>query len=337
MAREFPTGPIAAALALFSLGVTLSVSTAPLPESEPWAWQQVARFGGAAVRGAQVFTIGDAACVVSGMPDSCVPHHEVWRYTAADNTWTRMSDFPGTPVIEGVGFSVGSVGYVCLGNVNVTPDRVPEFWQYDPAADVWTRKPDFPGAARSGCVAGAIGQKAYSFGGYADGLTKEVWEYDPQTDAWTRKADFPGQARAYAVDLALGGNGYVAFSLLRYAQPMPLVKDVWEYNPANGAWTQRGEFGGTAWSMATGFVLGPYIYFGFGSNSATRSVGDVWSATRASGPVAKEAVERWFEQIAVRFGWSSSPSFSSVCVPRLDLAGKASTSRRRGRSSSCSS
>ena len=322
---------LALSLALTGIALSLAVVATPLPDSTPGSWQQVARFGGVAVRGAQAFTLGDAAYVVSGMTDRCIPHHEVWRYTAADNTWTRMSDFPGTPVIEGAGFSIGNVGYVCLGNVNVTPDRVSEFWQYDSAADTWTRKADFPGAARSGCAAVTIGLKAYVFGGYstallneiweydqetdawtrkgdcpgagrflpfgfaadgkayfgtggtADGLSQDVWEYDPAADAWTRRADFPGQARSYTIGLSAGGKGYVAFGLLGYTQPMPLVKDVWEYDPQSDTWAPRTAFGGAARSMATGFVLGSDIYYGLGADSLSRNVPDIWRMRPAAG------------------------------------------------------
>jgi N-acetylneuraminic acid mutarotase len=324
MSRRSLVSPVGALLALFCLGASLSLAATPLSEPQPWVWQQVARFGGTAVRGAQVFTIGDTAYTVSGMPDSCIPHHEVWKYDSVANSWTRTSDYPGTPIIEGVGFSIGGTGYVCLGVVNVTPDRVAEFWQFDPQTNTWTRKADFPGAARSGCVAVTIGRKAYVFGGYstallneiweydqetdawtrkadcpgngrflpagfaigdrayfgtgstADGMSKDIWEYDPQADTWSRKADFPGEARAYAIGLSAGGKGYVVFGLLRYAQPMPLVRDIWEYDPASDAWTQRGEFAGPARSMATGFVLGSDIYFGLGNNSSGRNLGDVW-------------------------------------------------------------
>ncbi len=332
MSGRFDARRGALLIALCCLSVSLPLAATSLPEPEAGVWQQVARFGGTAVRGAQVFAIGDAAYVVSGMTDRSIPHHEVWRYAAADNAWTRMSDFPGTPVIEGVGFSIGGVGYVCLGNVNVTPDRVSEFWQYDPAADAWIRKADFPGAARSGCVAVTVGRKAYVFGGYstallseiweyaqetdawtrkadcpgagrflpfgfaaggraffgtggtADGLSQDIWEYDPTADTWTRRADFPGQARSYTIGLSTGGKGYVAFGLLAYTQPMPLVRDVWEYDPASDTWTQRADFGGVARSMATGFVLGPDIYFGLGANSLPRNVGDVWRMRPADAP-----------------------------------------------------
>ncbi len=317
-------------VALFCLYASLSLAAAPPAEPEPGVWQQVARFGGTAVRGAQAFTIGDAAYVVSGMPDSSIPHHEVWRYDAGDNVWTRMNDFPGTPVIEGVGFSIGNVGYVCLGAVNVTLDRVSEFWQYDPAADTWSRKADFPGGARSGCVAVTIGRKAYVFGGYSDHLVREIWEYDqetdvwarkadcpgegrflpfgfaangrayfgagsaetgmaqdvwqydPQADEWSRRADFPGQARAYPVGLSLGGKGYIAFGLLQYVEPLPLVRDVWRYDPATDAWAQLADFGGQARIMTTGFVLGSDLYYGLGNNTSVRNVGDVWRMRPAS-------------------------------------------------------
>jgi hypothetical protein len=36
-----------------------------------------------------------------------------------------MGDYPGTPIIEGVGFWIGAIGYACLGTVNVPPDRRP--------------------------------------------------------------------------------------------------------------------------------------------------------------------------------------------------------------------
>lgn len=309
---------------LFCLSASLPLVAAPLAEPSPGVWQEAARFAGTAVRGAQVFAIGDAAYVVSGMANDCIPHRQVWRYSGADNTWTRMHDFPGTPVIEGVGFSIGVTGYVCLGNVNVTNDRVAEFWQYDPAADAWTRKADFPGAARSGCVAVTIDRKAYVFGGYSDhllgeiweydqetdvwarkedcpgesrflpfafaakgkayfgagsaetGMTQDVWQYDPQANEWSRKADFPGQARAYAVGLSVGSKGYVAFGLLKYADPMPLVRDVWEYSAPGDAWTQLADYAGTARIMTTGFVLESGLYYGLGNDSRMRNVGDVW-------------------------------------------------------------
>ncbi len=311
-------------LVLVCLSVTLSLAAAPQSEPQPGVWQEVARFSGSPVRGAQVFTIGGAAYVVSGMPDSCIPHHEVWRYTAADNAWTRMHDFPGTPIIEGVGFSIGNTGYVCLGNVNVTDNRVTEFWQYGPAADAWTRKADFPGAARSGCVVVTIGRKAYVFGGYstahlseiweydqeadawnrksdcpgggrflpfafavggrayigtgsgAGGVLQDVWEYDPSSDSWSRMADFPGQPRAYAVGLSVGSKGYLAFGLLQYAQPLPLVRDVWQYDPALDAWIRLPDSGAQARIMTTGFVLGSDLSFGLGNNASVRNVGDVW-------------------------------------------------------------
>jgi hypothetical protein len=124
--------PVSVLLILSCLCASLPLAAAPLSEPDPWVWQQVASFGSLPVRGAQVFTIGDAAYVVSGMPDSCIPRREVWKYDSVANSWTRMGDYPGTPIIEGVGFSIGDMGYICLGNVNVTPDAMAEFWQYNP-------------------------------------------------------------------------------------------------------------------------------------------------------------------------------------------------------------
>lgn len=239
----------------------------------------------------------------------------------------------GTPVIEGVGFSIADVGYVCVGNTNVAPEhRVQEVWEYDPLEDSWTRKADFPGAGRSGCTAVTIGAKAYVLGGYsdtylgetweydpaldvwtqksgcpgggrfmpcafaagdriyvgtgsgADGVLADFWEYDPASDTWTRKADLPGQPRAYAIGVSIADKGYVGLGVSQFVQPLPLMRDVWQYDPEADAWSQVADFVGQPRIMTSAFALGQDLYVGPGSNANSRNVGDVWRVRPAANP-----------------------------------------------------
>jgi N-acetylneuraminic acid mutarotase len=251
------------------------------PAIRPLAWRQVAAFGGPALRGAMTFTIGNAAYVVSGMGDDSIPQRQVWKYEATVDGWSRMRDYPGTPIIEGVGFAIGQAGYVCLGNTNDSTGAVAECWQYDAASDQWTRKGDFPGAARSGCIAVTIGPKAYIFGGFstAHGNEKEMWEYDPQTDVWTKKTDCPGEGRFMPAAFAIGDRGYFGTGRIAgsgYAGS----RDFWEYDPQADAWTRKADFPGAARGYAVGAAVSNrgYVCFGILNISPTilDLVKDVW-------------------------------------------------------------
>jgi N-acetylneuraminic acid mutarotase len=191
---------------------------------------------------------------------------------AAANTWTQKTDFGGTTIDFGVGFSIGVKGYVGLG---YDGSNLQTFWKYDPTANTWTQLANFTGAARASAVGFSIGSKGYvglgadtSYNNYND-----FYEYDPSANSWTAKTSFPGTARASAVGFSIGTKGYVGTggrktSLLGSTT---YYQDFYEYNPSTNSWTAKTSFTGSARGGAVGFSIGNKGYVGTGNYGTTSS------------------------------------------------------------------
>jgi N-acetylneuraminic acid mutarotase len=179
----------------------------------------------------------------------------------AQDTWTQKANFGGTERFLGVGFSIGSKGYVGTGAPDTT-QFLKDFWEYDPITNAWTQKADFGGTARYGAVGFSIGSKGYVGTGRDTTFqsVKDFWEYDPITNAWTQKADFGGTATVYAVGFSIGSRGYVGTGA---AFPHN-SKDFWEYDPSTNTWTQKAHVGGAGRVFAVGFSIGSRGYIGTG-------------------------------------------------------------------------
>jgi N-acetylneuraminic acid mutarotase len=268
--------PIKLSLFLLALfGIACSPKTEaddPTPtEPQAWEWRQIATFGGQAQRGSMAFAIDNAAYVVSGMGSNFIPHNECWKYDASADAWTGQAAFPGTSVIEGVGFAIAQKGYLCLGSTNGSAGAVNALWEYDPAADRWTQKAAFPGTARSGSVALVINQKAYVLAGSGSlGSEKDVWEYDPAADRWTRKSDFPGAGRFLPAGFVVNNRGYIGTGVLG-GPPFIAANNLWEYDPAADSWLRKADFPGTARGYALGFSVGGKGYMGLGMTNIDSS------------------------------------------------------------------
>jgi uncharacterized protein (TIGR02145 family) len=229
------------------------------------------------------FTVPGAAYVISGMTQSFVPNHQCWKFDGTANTWVRKADFPGTPIIEGAGFSIGTKGYVGLGSDN-TPTLggfQSALWEYDTTLDTWSQKAPFPGTVRSGVATTVINQKAYVFGGgtWLNGVsntTGELWEYDPATNAWTQKASCPGGGRFMPMAFTVGSKGYFGMGKDNGAVS---PRDLYEYDPIANTWTPKQDYPGAARAYAIGMSLGNKGYVGMGdiSSNGTDLAKDVWA------------------------------------------------------------
>lgn len=193
------------------------------------------------------------------------------------DTWTRKSDFGGVARSHTIGFSIGSKGYLGLGN-NGSLGNSNELWEYDQATDTWTQKADFPGGARISSTAFSIGSKGYVGLGAQTVRHKDFYEYNPSSNSWTKLNDFGGDARSSAVSFTIGNKAYVgtgdsgvtAFGRIIH------FSDFWEYNPATDVWTKKADFsGGTRW-RAVGFSIAGKGYIGTGTSSASDK-NDFWA------------------------------------------------------------
>lgn len=189
----------------------------------------------------------------------------------SQGTWTQKSDFGGVGRSHGVGFSIGTKGYIGMGvDATAFPGSAKkDFWEWDQASNAWTQKPDFPSTARRKAIGFSIGTKGYiGCGQDASGYKKDFYEFDPTTNTWTTKTNFGGTARAGAVSFVIGSKGYVGTG---YDQN-GYFPDFWEYNPSSNSWTQKANLiGGASANRGNsfGFASATKGYLGAGDNGST--------------------------------------------------------------------
>ena len=141
---------------------------------------------------------------------------------------------------------------------------------------VWTQKNDVGwntpnGPTNRAYAAGfAIGSKAY-FGTGNDGrLRNDFWQYDTVTNTWSQLADFAGTPRQNATGFTIGNKGYIGLgddSGRSSTGKFIYQSDLWEYDTAANAWTQKASFGGGRRVGVVGLAIGSKGYVGLGQDS----------------------------------------------------------------------
>jgi len=181
------------------------------------------------------------------------------------NTWTQKANFAGTGRNSVVSFSVGTKGYIGLGQTYPVPHA--DMWEYDPTADIWTQKANMPASARELAASFVIGSIAYMGTGDNDSgaYYQDFWAFDPVANTWTQKASFP-YGKSGAVGFSVGSKGYIVGGNSSTPGNDSWLADNYEYNPATDSWTVKAGVPGTrAW--AVGFSIGNYGYVGTGHNN----------------------------------------------------------------------
>jgi N-acetylneuraminic acid mutarotase len=226
--------------------------------------------------------------------------------------WVRLSDFDGHARADGVGFSIGTRGYIGTGYDG--DNRLTDFWEYDAAKNSWSQKADFPGVARNGAVGFGTDTKGYIGTGF-DGKNKlnDFWEYDPSANSWTRKSDFQGTGRYSAVAMSINNLGYIGTGY-----DGNYTKDFWEYNPETDTWTQRTSIGGSKRKDAACFVISGKGYIMTGIDNGTYE-SDMWEYDPASDTWAKK---RAIENLSDEDYDNDYTSIVGISKVGLTIAGK---------------
>jgi N-acetylneuraminic acid mutarotase len=238
-------------------------------------WTQKADFPGGIRSGAGGFSIGDKAYVGMGYDNvHPVAMRDFWEFNPATNVWTQKADFEGGGRANGIGFSIDGKGYYGTGTYQ-SYGWTKDFWQYDPIANDWIQKADFGGGLRYNEVGFVIGNKGYvGTGSYRSSprvpatYYNDFWEYDPAIDTWTRKANVPmppgepeWKGRTNATGISIGNKGYVGLGVHYYDTRL---KDWYEYDPLNDAWTRKTDFPGVQRYGPGSFSIGDRGYVGGG-------------------------------------------------------------------------
>src|SRR6185436_17358618 len=89
----------------------------------------------------------------------------------------------GAARCDAASFSIGTKGFVGVGEGPTLYNDLQDFWQYDPVLNQWTQKATFPGIARDEPVYLSIGNKGYIGVGRNGSTTffNDFWEYTPDS------------------------------------------------------------------------------------------------------------------------------------------------------------
>jgi N-acetylneuraminic acid mutarotase len=132
--------------------------------------------------------------------DSCYLR-DVWRYTPADDQWTKLSDSPYPNTIGGVPcVSDGRLFVLYSTGWSQSKDII----FYDIANNRWGDIPDT--GKRPGACFGATGVPFSGRFFFGTGLTwrntKQWYEVDVANDQWTPRASYPGKGRELCASCA---------------------------------------------------------------------------------------------------------------------------------------
>lgn len=233
------------------------------------AWTQKASYLGGECYHAAAFAIDDIGYVGTGRTSASgnTLVQDFFKYEPTTNTWTQLTDFPGTARRGGVGFSIGNYGYMGIGS------DASDMYRYNPANNQWVQIASVPGGNRMSAVAFSIGNSGYVGTGELSSTgmaSTDFYKYDPPTNSWTPIADvgidpFLGPIpRMEAAAFAVNGRGYVLTGD-DYSSGNNF-KDMWEYVPATNTWSQIEDFEGTARRFLSATALNGFGYVGLGTN-----------------------------------------------------------------------
>jgi hypothetical protein len=279
-------------------------------------WTQKAAFGGGARISATCFVIGLKGYVGCGIDAGSTFKRDFWEYAVENDSWTKKTDFGGTARVSAVGFSIGTTGYIgtgvatgdthlkdfwayntgCVtgdaglisGTSSVCPGEQDVVYTVSPVANatnyIWSYSGtgatisgfgnsitiSFANTATSGILS------VYGTGSCGNGAPSQGFTIAIGQKIWSQKADFPGIERWSGVGFSIGDKGYLVTGAKYNNGAYICNKDLWEYDPATGIWTQKADFGGAGRYAAIGFSIGTKGYVGWGLMGPFSYVDDFW-------------------------------------------------------------
>ena len=198
--------------------------------------------------------------------DSCYLR-DIWRYTPADDQWTRLSDCPSANTVGGVPYVENGRMYV-LYSTGWSQSK--DIIYYDIPTNRWGNIPDT--GKRPGACFGATGAP---FGGrffFGTGLTwentKQWYEVDIANDQWIARASFPGKGRELCASCAT--NDYIYLFGGRYFAGEhtggEVFSELLRFHVDANQWERCGDMPCGRSENMIAFTIGHSAYFGLGED-----------------------------------------------------------------------
>ena len=173
-----------------SAGIPSAAVYAYHPGSDSWSQAaslpRPVEWAGTAVLDGQLYVVGGCTSASPSPWCSFGPTLDtVYRYDPADNTWTRLADYPVIASQEACAGIDGQV--VCAGGYQDAVNGLTATYLYDPATNSWSKGADMPVDDFSMAYAGANGKLQIAGGFVRDNsaVTNQAWQYDPVTNSWS--------------------------------------------------------------------------------------------------------------------------------------------------------
>ncbi|MDB5325009.1 MAG: N-acetylneuraminic acid mutarotase [Phycisphaerales bacterium] len=169
------------------------------------------------------------------------PTNELWKYTFATDTWTKLSaTLPykmGANTCQIVNGKLYSFGGNYADRVTNDPDTF--MLDLSNISAGFKKVKAFP-SARDHLSSVTINNKIYAFGGEFGHDKKHdqqdiLQRYDPATDTWTRLASMPG-SKSHAESSSFVMNGKIIIAGGQ-KDPQDPSSSVYQYDPATNKWT----------------------------------------------------------------------------------------------------
>jgi len=229
------------------------------------------------------FVIGNTAYLGTGYSQARnIRYSDLYSFNPTSG-WSQLASAPAgfTPRSNAVGFSVGTNGYVALGQDN-NNNYLQDTWQYTPSTNTWTKKSNFGGSARIDATAFGIGTLGYVLCGYDGGSNrKDSWSYNPATDTWAlTTVQFNGGKRTGAIVIVRANKAYIVTGTDNGTE----VSDFIVFDPSSASpWTALrsicncssdtydDDYTDIVRDHGVGFLVGDSAYITTGSNAGAYS------------------------------------------------------------------
>ncbi|MBC7695574.1 MAG: T9SS type A sorting domain-containing protein [Burkholderiales bacterium] len=183
-------------------------------------------------------------------------------------SWTQLTDFPGTQRDDGCSFTINSKAF-CFSGLEVGWQCTGNGFVFDGGSETWSSMASLPnGKERQYATAFSYNGSGYMLGGLycSNACMKDFWQYSVSTNSWTALPDFPGIGRQGMSNFIIKNKVYVIGGR---DQSNTTLNEVWEYNFSTTTWSQKnnlpfaGMWRGAAFSIDTT----GYVCYGMNSNA----------------------------------------------------------------------
>ena len=198
--------------------------------------------------------------------DSCYLH-DLWRYTPADDQWTRLNDCPYANTIGGVSCVSGSRMYV-LYSTGWSQSK--DIIYYDFATNQWGNIPDT--GKRPGACFGATGAPFSGRFFFSTGLTwentKQWYEVDIPKDQWIARASYPGKGRELCACCATTEHIYLFGGRFFAGEHTggEVFGEILRYDVDADRWERCGNIPSGRSENMIAFCIDNIVYFGLGED-----------------------------------------------------------------------